>query len=170
MGALFSSPSKQASQAASAMQGLDASQISNLENYVNTQQQNLRGAIAGQGPNPYFAAAGGMSPSNYAVNPSDTATFGMSAGNGLTSGSPTMTGPQQNPFQQVGAGRTYGPSPRQPENQTPQTTTIPIPSGPQQPGQSAVQQPPTNPFAPTPPPITRFGPITNPGFLERGAQ
>lgn len=87
LGSMFSSPGKQASQAASAA-GASASQvIGQLQQYTDQHQQQLRDAIAGQGPNPYFEAAQQVNPQAYYTNPSDTVTFGTS-GPGTSNGNP----------------------------------------------------------------------------------
>lgn len=78
MGSLFSSPSKQAGQGASQVQGIDQNMINQLEQYTGQQQQALRGAVAGIGANPYFAAGQAMSPDAYRINPAQTQTFGTS--------------------------------------------------------------------------------------------
>jgi hypothetical protein len=75
---LFSSPTKSATSAAQAEQGITQSDINQAENYTATQQQNERSAISGLGSNPYFDAATDLSPSNDYVNPNDTTTFGGS--------------------------------------------------------------------------------------------
>ncbi len=85
MSSLFSSPSEQAQAAASATGAIDQNIINQIEGYTTGQQGQLRGAISGVGPNPYFDAAVQMSPSGYAVNPQYTATFG-SSGPGTTLG------------------------------------------------------------------------------------
>jgi hypothetical protein len=85
---LFSSPSKQAAQAASAEQGVSQQSIDQAEAYVSGQQQQERGAIQGLGDNPYFSAAQTLSPTP--VNPSNTVQFG-SSGPGTTQVGATAT-------------------------------------------------------------------------------
>jgi hypothetical protein len=100
----FESPSKAASQAASQEQGISQQAVNQAEGYVSGQEQQLRGAISGLGPNPYFGAAASMSPAGYQVNPNDTQTFGQSnLPPGLEQGTPASTssqptGAQGNPF------------------------------------------------------------------------
>jgi hypothetical protein len=60
MSSLFSSPSKQASQAASASEAISQQDIQQAENYVNTSEGQERGAIQGLGANPYIAAGNAM--------------------------------------------------------------------------------------------------------------
>lgn len=86
MSGLFSSPGKQASQGAGQLQNIDNGLLTNIENYVGKQQQQLHGAIAGIDQNPYFNAAQAMNPGAYAVNPGATETFGTSAGPGTHMG------------------------------------------------------------------------------------
>jgi hypothetical protein len=71
MPGLFSSPSQNASQAASATASADNAEIGQEEQYVNASEGNLRNAIAGLGPNPYFTNPN--TPAN--VNPAATANF-----------------------------------------------------------------------------------------------
>jgi hypothetical protein len=47
MTTLFSSPSKQGQQAASASEGISAQEMQQLQDYINTTNANLRGAIGG---------------------------------------------------------------------------------------------------------------------------
>lgn len=70
---LFSSPSSQAKDAATTQAGLQNNEIQQEQGYVNTSEQNLRNAIQGQGPNPYFAGAEQLKPTP--VNPGNTANF-----------------------------------------------------------------------------------------------
>ena len=79
MGSLCSSPSSNASSASSGAANASNSEIAQEENYVAGQDQQLRTAIGNLGPNPYFQAAGSMSPTGYAVSPSNTAAFGNAA-------------------------------------------------------------------------------------------
>lgn len=127
LGTMFSSPGKQASQAASASDQAASQVIGQLENYTDTHQQQLRDAIAQQGPNPYFAAAGQLDPQAYYTNPSDTVNFG-SGGPGTTSG---YTFSQPSPFASsapplpkvILSGPTSGqnPTPQQPTQPPPQS-------------------------------------------------
>uniref|UniRef100_E6QP67 Uncharacterized protein n=1 Tax=mine drainage metagenome TaxID=410659 RepID=E6QP67_9ZZZZ len=94
MGTVFSSPGKQASQAASAVGGIDQNSINQIEGYTSGQQQALRGAISGVGQNPYFQTAQAMNPNAYAVNPNDRTVFSNAAPTGSV-GSPGVT-PSQN--------------------------------------------------------------------------
>lgn len=82
MSSMFSSPSKSAQQAASSVQGVDQGMLNQAIAQYNQEQQSARGAIAGLGQNPYFAAAQGMNPLNYRVNPQGTQTFGASGAPG----------------------------------------------------------------------------------------
>lgn len=153
MSSLFSSPSKEAGAAAQAEQGLTAADMQQLEGYVNQTEGQERGAIAGLGTNPYFQAAGNMSPSNYAVNPADTVTF-SNQGPGTTASAPSSATTPPNLF-------------------TPPPETGPAPGGTGAPGvppSSPISQPPINrqPVTPTnpvgaPPPYNPVGPILNPG-------
>jgi hypothetical protein len=90
MGSLFSSPQKQAQGAESTVQGIDQQDIQQVENYVAAQQGQERSAIANLGENPYFQAASTLSPSSYAVNPSDAVAFG-SSGPGTTLGTTSVS-------------------------------------------------------------------------------
>lgn len=46
------------------------------QGYVNTADQQQRSAISGMGQDPFTKAASKMSPSSYAVSPTNTASFG----------------------------------------------------------------------------------------------
>lgn len=129
MGSLFSSPGKTATQAAqgtaAAEQGIIGSTGpvtvpagpgnpggttvqplgSGLEGYTATGEQAQRDAIAGMGPNPYFAAAQGMSPSAYAVDPNYTASFSAQPGQGFGPGQTNAFGPPGSPS---GGGQVNG--------------------------------------------------------------
>lgn len=136
MGSLFSSPSKQANAAASASQGISQQDIAQLENYVSGQQQQLRGAISGLGPNPYFAAGNQMNPANYRINPADTVGFG-SQGPGtqtVVASNPVQANPYPSP-------QTTNPSPTPPANQPPPSTTPPTPPTTPKPIQPPTQKP-----------------------------
>lgn len=84
---MFSSPSKQASQVASAEQGLTAQDLALAKQYANQTATNEQTAIAGINGNPYFSAGASLSPSAYAVNPNDNLTFGANGPQGTSSGS-----------------------------------------------------------------------------------
>ena len=71
MSGLFSSPSDNAAQAASTTTNADNAEIANEEQYYNTAEGNMRGAIADLGPNPYFSPPSAPAP----ANPNNTATF-----------------------------------------------------------------------------------------------
>lgn len=114
---LFSSPQKQAQSAATTAEGISSQEIgspgpinvpnanggsttvapsgSGLEGYIQTGQEAEQAAIAGLGTNPYFSAAGNMSPSNYAVNPADTVTFGNQGPGTTSTGGSTAGSPQK---------------------------------------------------------------------------
>jgi hypothetical protein len=77
---LFSSPSDNAAQAAAATSTADNAEIANEENYVTTSEGQLRGAIAGLGPNPYFTPPTPPAP----VNPGNTTTFSTPGPKGTT--------------------------------------------------------------------------------------
>lgn len=148
LGSMFSSPGKQASQAASASGQIADQEISKLMNYTDTHQQQLRDAIGQQGPNPYFAAAQQLDPQAYYTNPQDATTF-SAGGPGLTSG---QTQVQGNPFAPpppriIMSGPTSG-TPSQPVSQ-PQPNPNPNP----------------NPL-PRPNPVPPGG-IPRPGPIER---
>lgn len=94
---MFSSPGKQAQQAAQASGQISDQEISKLLNYTDTHQQELRDAINKQGPNPYFGAAQQLNPQAYYTNPHDTTTFSAGGlGSGLTPGSSSAQ--QSSPF------------------------------------------------------------------------
>jgi hypothetical protein len=96
---LFSSPTKQATSAANAENGINQSDISQLEDYSNTQEQNLRTAISGTGDNPYFKVASTLSPTGMAVNPNDTTVLSNSGpGTVVASGATTPTATQAAPI------------------------------------------------------------------------
>lgn len=100
MPGLFSSPSDNAAQAASATSTADNAEIANEEQYVNTSEGNLRSAIAGLGPNPYFTPPKAPAP----VSPGNTANFFSATPGGApapTSGAPApanmFAAPPQSP-------------------------------------------------------------------------
>lgn len=76
---LFSSPSKQASSAASASEAISQQDITQAEDYANQSEGQERSAIASTGPNPYFGAAADQNPSNYTIDPTNVATFSTPA-------------------------------------------------------------------------------------------
>lgn len=82
MPGLFSSPSQNASQAATATASADNAEIGQEEAYVNQSEGNLRNAIAGLGPNPYFTPPPVPAP----VDPKNTATFSTPGPPGTSSG------------------------------------------------------------------------------------
>lgn len=126
LGNVFSSSGKQAQQAAANEGAIGQQMVSQIENYTTEQQQKLRDAIGGMGPNPYFSAAQQMSPSAYAVNPQGTATFGVS-GPGTTTAQPNVSAsPVQAPPPQPGAVGMPPNEPRRPEPQPPQGLPRPI--------------------------------------------
>lgn len=75
MSGLFSSPGKQAQQAGSQDMQYAEQMIAQAEQYQQQQEGQLRNAIAGLGPNPFFSAGSSMNPKAYAVNPKDVQTF-----------------------------------------------------------------------------------------------
>lgn len=80
IGSAFSSPSKAGQQAASSELSTLQPLINQQETYQSGQEQNLRNAISGLGPNPYFGAGGTGTPPP--IDPTtNTATF-SSAGPG----------------------------------------------------------------------------------------
>lgn len=131
MGSLFSSPGKQAQQAATAEQGLTAQDLALAKQYANTTATNTQNVIAQMGPNPYFGAAANMSPSNYAVNPNDTTTFGVTSPPGTTQGNSFA----QSSGQANGAAPPAQPPSQYPPGQTPVHT------------QPVAQNTGTNPFS-----------------------
>jgi hypothetical protein len=98
---MFSSPSKEAQQGASGVQGIDQSMINQLESYTGQQEQAARAGIAGV-QNPYFDAAQKMSPAPYRVNPAQTQTFGSSGpGTYLANLDSKSAGGQAPPWQPI---------------------------------------------------------------------
>ena len=125
---MFSSPSKQASAAASAS-GQEAQQvIGQLEQYTDQHQQQLRDAISGMGANPYFSAAQQLNPQAYYTNPSDTVTFGNAGGGGLSSGNPFVAPSQAGPPPLPGV--ILGAPPSAPPTSTPPVTKPPVTTPP----------------------------------------
>lgn len=102
MGAICTSPAQNAQQAATATASADNAEIGQEEGYVNNSEANLRGAIAGLGPDPYFQAPPPPAP----VNPANTTNFSTPAPQQPAvpqtqaippRGNP-FAAPQQNPF------------------------------------------------------------------------
>lgn len=148
MGSLFSSPGKQAQQAAQATGNIDQAMIGQMEGYVDTHQQQLRDAIAGLGPNPYFGAAPGTGA--YKVDPANTVQAGPGAlPPGLTPGGGTTQG-------------TLAPGGGNPFAAPQQRSTL------QAPPQQSMGTPPPQQHAPPRPPVTGGAPSgpTNP-FMRR---
>jgi hypothetical protein len=105
VGNLFQKPGQQASQGASQVQAMDQQMLNQLESYTGQQQQAERGAVAGVGANPYFAAAQSMNPGAYRVNPASTQTFGTSGpGTYLAKLHSISSGPQPAPWNPAGGG------------------------------------------------------------------
>ena len=130
--------SSKASQAASGEQGSLQSVLNQLESYTGQQQQAERGAIAGIGANPYFAAGQKMNPDAYRMNPGQTQTFGSSGPgtylanvNAITSGGapapwrPPVDGPGGGP----GGGSGSGGGPGKPPEKNPYPPGGGIPGG-----------------------------------------
>lgn len=117
LGSLFASPTQQAQTASSGVQNADNNEIAQQQNYVQGQEQQLRGAIGSLGPNPYFTAAGKMSPAGYAVNPNDTQTFNQATpqATGVSQARPVPASPPptvpRNPFAPQ-QGNPFGLQPR----------------------------------------------------------
>lgn len=106
------SPSKGAQQSASGTLAAITPIIQQLQQYTQQQEVAARGGIAGVGANPYFGTAQQMSPTNYAINPAQTQTFGTyGPGTYLASlmsqgrGTPTPATPT------IGTPRTMNPGP-----------------------------------------------------------
>jgi hypothetical protein len=160
---LFSSPQKQAQSAATTAEGISSQEIgspgpinvpnanggsttvapsgSGLEGYIQTEQEAEQAAIAGLGTNPYFSAAGNMSPSNYAVNPADTVTF-SNQGPGTTAGTPSSASTPPNLFASPAPGGATMVPPSSPISQPPTGRQPTAPPG--QPGTPVYQPPPNN--------------------------
>jgi outer membrane protein TolC len=81
MPGLFSSPSDNAAQAAQTTASADNAEIGQEEQYVNAAEGQLRSAIAGLGPNPYFS--GGTPPAPVSV--SNTTNFQNTGASGTYS-------------------------------------------------------------------------------------
>lgn len=75
MSSLFSSPSKTATAAANAQQGISDKNVQQAEDYVNKTETQLRNAIPTGDSNPYFNAAGNMNPAAYKIDPGNTQSF-----------------------------------------------------------------------------------------------
>lgn len=135
---MFSSPGKQAQQAASAVGGMNQQTISQLEGYDTQQRDALRTAIGQTGPNPYFGAAQQLNSDAYRVNGNDMATFGSGAGPGLMPGSSTRSIPPGSmaPPNLIVQGPTSAPPPP-PAQPTPPVNPTPVggsnPFGPRHP-------------------------------------
>jgi type II secretory pathway pseudopilin PulG len=132
MSSLLSSPSKQASAAASAQGAISQQMIDQVEQYTTQQQQALRGAIGGLGANPYFGASQQINPSMYAINPNDTVSFG-------SQGPGTYSVPASQPTTPPQAQKPTNPNPKPPSGgsnppSAPPAPPNPPPSPPQQPG------------------------------------
>lgn len=80
MPGLFTSPGQAAQQSATATGNATSAEIGQEENYVNTSEANLRGVIAGLGPNPYFTPPAPPG----AVDPKSTASFSTPGPKGTT--------------------------------------------------------------------------------------
>jgi len=131
---LFSSPQKQAQAGAQAVGQINKDDITALEGYVGKQQTDLRSAISGLGPNPYFQAAGSLSPTT--VDPTDTVNFGSSGpgtelGMTGTMGGTSGKAPASDPAKTRGTG-----------SGTP--TQVPAPDG----GGGTIPAFPPRPFSP----------------------
>ncbi len=92
MPGLFSSPSDNAAQAASATANADNAEIANEEQYVNTAEGNLRGAIAGLGPNPYFSPPSAPAPVDAGNRTTFSAPAPPSGGNVFATRPPAQGG------------------------------------------------------------------------------
>jgi hypothetical protein len=92
MGALCTSPAQNAQQAATATATADNAEIGQEEGYVNNSEANLRGAIAGLGPDPYFQPPAPPPP----VNPANATNFTAAAPQAQPT--PQAAGITQNPF------------------------------------------------------------------------
>lgn len=93
MPALFSSPSDNAAQAAAATSTASDAQIDKEIGYVNKSEDNLRGAIAGLGPNPYFTPPTKPAP----LDPNNKANFFTPGPPGTSAAAPAPQ-PSQNLF------------------------------------------------------------------------
>ena len=104
MPGLFSSPSDNAAQAAQTTASADNAEIGQEEQYVNAAEGQLRSAIAGLGPNPYFSPPSAPAP----ANPNNTATF--------TQPTPQATGGNLFASPQPASGNVFAvPATRQPQ-------------------------------------------------------
>ena len=106
MSGLFSSPGKQAQQAASGQQGITNQEIGDLEQYVGNQQLDLRKAVAG-----------------IPLNPTNDVAFG-NQGPGTSSGTSSVTPganapPQYQPKPAPPPGGPPGPQPGPPPPRKP---------------------------------------------------
>lgn len=92
LGSMFASPSKQAQAAASNVENETADAAQQALNYQEQIGGQARSAIGGLGDNPYFTAAGTMSPSSMQTDPANATTFGAS-GPGTTLGTTSQIPP-----------------------------------------------------------------------------
>lgn len=132
LGSMFSSPGKQASQAAQGTEGAMMPVLQELQQYTSGEQEKQRGAVENMQPNPYFHAAQQLNPQAYYTNPNGTATFNAtgSPANGLTPGntSVTPTGGPPPPPGVILPAPTSGPAPvAQPPVSGPPLPPRPIP-------------------------------------------
>ena len=99
MGALCSDPASNAAAAASATASADNAELAQEQSYVSGQEQQLRGAIAGLGPNPYFQPPNAPAP----VNPANTTNFFAPTPQGASppQQSPNLFAPQTRAAQPV---------------------------------------------------------------------
>jgi hypothetical protein len=118
---LFSSPSKQAQQAASAEQDIATGEIKQVEAYNDQKQQELRSGIAGL-DNPFFAAASQSDPSAFQVNPSATVAYGGPTGGAVP--------PQGSGMRRTESASSSAPPPLTPPPPPPLPQPPTIPSGP----------------------------------------
>lgn len=183
MSSLFSSPSKQAQQAAQVSEQAAQTEIgspgpvtvpnadgssttisptgSGVEGYVQQGEEAEQAAIAGLGENPYLAAAGSMNPSGYAVNPSSTVTYGAPTPPGgvtPTPSQPTVSGAQANAFAPTNTGMRYT---------QPAAVSAPAPSAQANAAPSAASAPAPSPAVTAP--FNPYGTIANNGgYISNG--
>ena len=138
MSSVFSSPSKQAQSVSGAASANTSNEAQIAEQYISNADAATREAIAGLGANPYYGAAANMNPGAYAVNPSNTVTFGQSSlPAGLQGGQP-----QSQSNEGVTGAKSSGGNPMTP---TPGSSAGPAPAAP---------TPPVNPMPVNPTPGT----------------